>query len=206
MKVLGISGSPRKKGTTARLVNTVLDATGMETEFISFAGKRISPCIYCLACAKDNTCKIKDFMGEIRQKIIDADALVIGGCNMWSTLNGLTQNLLERFFQFHHHGKSPMAGKPGIAVGVGGGSDKPPAEAINRYFQMFGIRPVGTVTTQGAYACYSCGYGNVCDVSLVQNYLDEDGNIDMRFKPDLEKQPDILAAAHQLGKKLRSFM
>ena len=188
------------------MVNAILDATGVETEFISFAGKNIGPCKYCLACAKDNTCKVKDFMGEIRQKLIETDALVIGGCNMWSTLNGLTQNFLERFFQFHHHGKSLMAGKPGIAVGVGGGSGTPPAEAINRYFQFFGIKSVGTVKTQGAFACYSCGYGNVCDVSMVQNYLDENGNIDLDFKPDLEKQPDILAAARQLGKKLKSVL
>ena len=57
MKVLGISGSPRKNGTTARLVNTILDESGMYTEFISLAGKKIGPCIYCLACAKDNVCR-----------------------------------------------------------------------------------------------------------------------------------------------------
>ncbi|KKL22409.1 hypothetical protein LCGC14_2435750, partial [marine sediment metagenome] len=31
MKILGISGSPRKSETTAGLVRTILDATGLET-------------------------------------------------------------------------------------------------------------------------------------------------------------------------------
>ena len=42
--------------------------------------------------------------------------------------------------------------------------------------------------------------------SMVQDFLDENGNIDMRFKPDLTKQPDILDAACQLGQKLKSIL
>ena len=199
MKVLGISGSPRKNGATAALVKEILKATELETEFITLAVKDIRPCRYCLACAKDNICRIKDDMAEIRPKIIEADAIVIGGCNMWSTLNGLTHNLLERFFQFHHHGKSPVAGKFGVAVGIGGGDGHPPAAMINNFFSNFGIRSLGAVTAQGAFACYTCGYGNTCDVSNVLGFLDENGNIDMSFKPDIEKQPDVKETARQNG-------
>jgi len=206
MKVLGISGSPRKKGTTSELVKSILDFTGIETEYITLAGKNIGPCRYCLACAKDNVCKVKDYMGEIRLKIIEADAYVIGGCNMWSTLNGMTHNLMERFFQFHHHGSSPIAGKPGIAVGVGGGSGEPPAALITSFFQNFGIKPLGSITAQGAFACYLCGYGNKCRVSTVQEFLDENGEIDMSYKPELEKQEEVLVRARELGQKLSSYL
>ena len=202
MKILGISGSPRKKGATARLVNEILDATGMGTEYITLAGKKVGPCRFCLACAKDNVCKINDDMRDIREKLIEADALVVGGCNMWSNLNGLTQNFLERFFQFHHHGRSPMVGKVGVAVGIGGGSGEIPARVINQYFQNFGLQSLGTIASQGAFACYSCGFGNSCDVSMVQSYVDETGQIDMGFKPDLDKQPEIKKMAVQLGRKL----
>ena len=205
-KVLGISGSPRKKGGTAKLVNEILDATGIESEYISLAGKKITPCKFCLACAKDNLCKVKDDMYDMREKLVQADALVIGGCNMWSNLNGLTQNFLERFFQFHHQGKNPMKGKVGVAVGIGGGSGEAPARVINRYFQIFGIRSLDTITSQGAFACYSCGLGNTCDVSLVQDYVDEDGQIDMSFKPDLDKQPQVKEAARKLGQKIKDVL
>ena len=42
MKILGISGSPRKEDTSGvhTLVQRVLDHTGMETELISLRGKR----------------------------------------------------------------------------------------------------------------------------------------------------------------------
>ena len=46
MKVLGISGSMRKDGNTADLVNVILkrcDDAGIKTEFISLADKKIHP-------------------------------------------------------------------------------------------------------------------------------------------------------------------
>ncbi|MGR3311319.1 MAG: hypothetical protein ACUZ77_11170 [Candidatus Brocadiales bacterium] len=46
MKVLGISGSPRKSQTTEGLVKTVLDATGLETELISFYMARRLTVVY----------------------------------------------------------------------------------------------------------------------------------------------------------------
>lgn len=49
MKVLGISGSPHKRGITAQLVEKTLEAAGGEGEFISLAGKNIRPCATCLA-------------------------------------------------------------------------------------------------------------------------------------------------------------
>lgn len=205
MKILGISGSPRKKGSTAELVRTVLEATELETEFISLGGRKISACTYCLACARDNVCKLKDDMQELREKLVTADAFVIGGCNMWSTLNGLTHNFLERFFQFHHQGRSPLAGKPAVAVGVGGGDGRPPADVINTMFRNFGLQSVGTVTAQGAFACYSCGLGHTCDISLVCG-LDESGNVDIGCKPDLTKQPHVLDEARRLGQTLRKTL
>lgn len=205
MKILGISGSPRKKGATAELVRTVLDATGLETEFISLGGKNIGACKYCLACAKDNVCKVKDDMYALREKLVEADGFVIGGCNMWSTLNGLAHNFLERFFQFHHQGNSPLRGKPAAAVGVGGGDGEAPAGVINSMFRNFGLHSVGAVTAQGAFACYSCGVGNTCDISLVCG-LDENGEVDMSCKPDLSKQPLVLKEAKQLGGVLKDAL
>lgn len=62
MKVLGISGSPRKGHTTDKLVQEVLNGIECDTEFISLAGKEISACTCCLGCIDDNVCKIQDDM------------------------------------------------------------------------------------------------------------------------------------------------
>lgn len=201
MKVIGISGSPRRNGTTARLVLEVLEKTGLEYEFISLAGKDVRPCMFCLGCAKDNVCKIRDYFSEVRQSLVDADAFVVGGCNMWSTLNGLAHNFLERFYQFHHLDQNPNTGKVGVAVGVGAEDGRPPARVISAMFQEFGIRPLGSVIAEGAYPCYTCGIGETCTISNVKA-LDAHGNIDMSSMPSLECQPGVLEQANAMGERI----
>ena len=43
MKVLGVSGSPIKDGNTDKALRAVLDATGLETEFIKLMDYRLHP-------------------------------------------------------------------------------------------------------------------------------------------------------------------
>ncbi len=74
MKVLGISGSPRKESQSGvyRLVRTVLENTGCEYDLVSLKGKSISGCIACLGCVEDNVCKVKDDLTPLRDKIVAA--------------------------------------------------------------------------------------------------------------------------------------
>ena len=104
MKILGISGSsrPPQVSGTYKLVDVILKATGMEHEHISLSGKRIAGCIGCIGCADDNICVIKDDMTELRGKILEADAYVIGAPNYFATLNANTHCFLERLYQFRH--------------------------------------------------------------------------------------------------------
>jgi len=82
MKVLGISGSPRKKGNTEFLIQLALDEIrkeGIDTEIITLADKTISPCNACMACKKDkNRCLIEDDFGPIFLKTREADGLILG--------------------------------------------------------------------------------------------------------------------------------
>ena len=104
MKVLGIAGSTRKDDVSGvhKLVKTVLENTGCNYNLISLRQKQISGCIACLGCVKDNVCKVKDDLSELRDLIVDADAYVIGSPNYYSTLSAITHAFLERWFQFRH--------------------------------------------------------------------------------------------------------
>ena len=108
MKILGISGSPRKDETsgTCKLVRTVLQESGCEHELISLRGKTIHGCIACLRCVKDNVCKVEDDLFALRDKILEADAYVIGAPNYYSGMNATTHAFLERWFQFRHQGET----------------------------------------------------------------------------------------------------
>ena len=87
MKILGIAGSTRKVSRSGvyKLVQTVLENTGCDYELVHLKGKQISGCIACLGCVKDNVCKIDDDLAPLREKILAADALVIGAPNYYST-------------------------------------------------------------------------------------------------------------------------
>lgn len=202
MKVLGISGSPRKDHSTDQLVKEVLNSVGVETEFVSLAGKRIGPCIACLGCINDNTCKVSDDMQGLRQKIVEADAYVIGAANYYSMLNGLSHCFLERFYQFRHQEGKALAGKLGVAVGVGGSSGDKTVENIKTFFHYNDIDCVGTVSGQGAASCFSCGNGETCKVGAVHMFFEPGTKVTPDIIPNLDKQPDVLQQARSLGKKL----
>ena len=202
MKVLGVSGSPRKDHSTDRLVKEVLSTVGVETEFVSLAGKRIGACITCLGCVKDNICKVKDDMQPLRDKIVAADAYVMGAANYYSMLNGLSHCFLERFYQFRHREGKALAGKLGVAVGIGGSSGDPVVENIKTFFQYNQIDCIGSVSAQGAASCFTCGYGETCKVGAVHMFFGEGTKITPEIIPDLDKQPDKLEAARQLGREL----
>ena len=203
MKVLGISGSGRQGATTDLLVREVLAGVGAaETEFISLAGKNIRPCIACLGCVKDNVCVLKDDLAEIRQRIVDADAYVIGGANYFNVLNGLTHCFLERWYQFRHQEGKAVAGKLGVAVGVGGGDGAPVIENIRTFFQYNQIDCVDTVTAQGVACCFTCGYGETCKVGAIHMFFGPGTKITDEITPSLARQPEALAAARAAGKTL----
>jgi multimeric flavodoxin WrbA len=209
MKILGISGSPRKDQTTDQLVKEVLNSVSIETEFISLAGKRIGPCIACLGCVKDNICKVEDDMQALRSKILEADAYVIGAANYFSMINGLSHCFLERFYQFRHREGKAVAGKLGVAIGVGGSSGNQVVENIKTFFQYNQIECIGAVSAQGPASCFVCGYGETCKVGAVQMFFGPGTKITPEITPSLSKQPARIEEARALGKalekRLRNF-
>ena len=204
MKILGISGSPRKDARSGvnNLVRMALDNTGCDYELVSLRGKTISGCIACLGCVKDNVCKVEDDLTELRDKIVAADAFVIGSPNYYSTLNATTHALLERWFQFRHQTGNTLWGKLAVAVGVGGTSGQAPADIIERFLLYNFVETVAKVTGQGAASCYSCGYGETCQVGIPMMLHGEGVKITEDIIPNVAKQPEVISSAAEAGKQL----
>jgi multimeric flavodoxin WrbA len=210
VKIIGISGSPRQGATTDQLVQAVLaGAEGCETEFVSLAGMKIGPCVACLGCVQSNVCVVQDDLAALRDKIVEADAYVIGGANYFMHLNALTHCFLERWYQFRHQEGKALAGKLGVAVGVGGGDPAPVAQGIRTFFQYNQIECVGEVLAQGPACCFTCGYGESCKVGAIHMFFGPGTKITDEMIPCLDKQPQALEAAHELGRtlaqRLRAF-
>lgn len=204
MKILGISGSPRKddKSAVFTLVQTVLENTGIEYELISLRGKSISGCIACLGCVKDNICIVDDDLALLRDKIVEADAFVIGAPNYYSTLNATTHAFLERWFQFRHQTGNTLWGKLAVTVGVGGTNGGFPADDLEKFMLYNFIETVAKVQGQGAASCYSCGFGETCQVGIPSMIHGAGVKITDDMIPNVTKQPEVMAAAIKAGKSL----
>ncbi len=80
-KVLILSGSPRRGGNSDILCDEFFKGAsdaGNEVEKIFVSEKKIHPCTGCYFCREyGGRCAFNDDMGEILQKMIDCDVLVL---------------------------------------------------------------------------------------------------------------------------------
>lgn len=81
MKALVILGSPRKKGNSETLAQTVLDGVqekkNCTVEYVYLHGLKLSPCLGCGGCEKTGNCVVKDDMTELYEKVDQADILFL---------------------------------------------------------------------------------------------------------------------------------
>lgn len=100
MKVLGINGSARKDGNTAIIMKIVfeeLEKQGIETELIQLAGNIIQPCRGCFACSGKKNCVFKkDNFGDIFEKMVQADGILLGSPVYSADVTANMKAFLER--------------------------------------------------------------------------------------------------------------
>jgi multimeric flavodoxin WrbA len=148
MEIIALVGSPHKaKGNTARLTRLVLEgaeAAGAKTETIYLPGNTVLPCLGCDHCHKKGGCAQKDAFEEIRQKIKDADALVLGSPNYIFSVSAQMKAFMDRCASMIHclgfHGKYGAC-----VVTSGGGDEEPIAEYMKHFLMTTGIQSVGAI-------------------------------------------------------------
>lgn len=123
MKVIGISGSPRKDGNTEILLRHSLkpfyENGWALTEFF-LSSKTINPCIGCETCNVTERCVIEnDDMDFLLNEFENCDALIIGSPAYYRNVTAQLKALFDRSFVFKN--KKLLAGKLGGAIAVGRG-------------------------------------------------------------------------------------
>lgn len=82
MLVLGIQGSPRKKGNTAHLLSIFMDAAaemGAETVTVNPYDYKVSPCLEYTSCEKTGRCPIKDDVETIIYPLMRRATVIVTG-------------------------------------------------------------------------------------------------------------------------------
>ena len=99
-KVLVISGSPRRGGNSDMLCDEFAKgaiSAGNEVEKISLAQKNVGFCLACYYCRDHGgECAIKDDMGEILDKMLKADVIVLASPVYFYSIDAQMKALIDR--------------------------------------------------------------------------------------------------------------
>lgn len=100
MKIIILNGSPRKNGSTAKILHkleeNLLTLDDVQVEFIDLIDKNIQPCRGCCSCYKTGHCFIKDDADNISELIENSDGLIIGSPTYASNISGTLKQFIDR--------------------------------------------------------------------------------------------------------------
>lgn len=142
MKVVAFNGSPRKKGNTSVLIDTVLSELqieGIETKHLQLGGQNIKGCLACMKCmdAQDNTCpgRPDDILNDYFQEMLKADGIIIGSPTYFANVSSEVKALIDRaglISIVNGHSLQRKVGAGVVAVRRAGATDA--FDAINKFF------------------------------------------------------------------------
>ncbi len=101
MKILGITGSPRKNGNTEILMSEVLKVgreAGFDTEMFRMSEKSVAPCDACGVCFEAGACIVQDDMQELYAMLERADAVIFGSPVYFGTVSAQMKAVMDRMF------------------------------------------------------------------------------------------------------------
>ena len=153
MKILIISGSPRKGGNTELLAEAFAKgaAEHHHVEIVSVRDYKVNPCLGCNACFKTNgICAQKDDMSPIYEKMNQADMLVIASPVYFYGISAQLKAVIDRL---HNPIRDSFHIKKMALLLVGAATLPELFDAIlaeyNLCLKFFGIEDAGKVLVRG---------------------------------------------------------
>ena len=182
MNVLGIMGSPRRRGNTDFLLDEALKGArsrGAEVEKLAVAQLKIAPCREIYACLKDGHCAIEDDMQQVYPKLLGVEGLVLASPIFFYGLTSQVKALIDRcqaLWVMKLKRAAPAKRKGAfIAVGATGGERlfDGAVLTVKYFFDAIGVEYSGDLLIRG-----------------------------VEKKGQIRKHPTALAEAFELGKSL----
>lgn len=114
MKVVYISGSPRKKSNTDYLLKLTLSITG--GQFLKLTDYQIEPCKSCWACQKLGECVIDDEMSNVLiPMLLESDGIILGSPVYFNNVSAQLKAFIDRTWCI----RGKLKNKIGGAIVVG---------------------------------------------------------------------------------------
>ena len=152
IRVLGIAGSPRRRGNTETLLDRFLagaESVGAEVEKVVAVRLRIEGCRACDGCWEDGRCIVEDDFRQLCERIIDADVIALAAPLYFWNLPAQVKALIDRSqcqwarkFIVKAPLRPTLSGHPrrrGVFISVGGEPDAFFDGAVRAVRGFFGV-------------------------------------------------------------------
>ncbi len=99
LRVLGIAGSPRRKGNTDLLLDEALKgaaSAGARVSKLVICDMDIAPCRHCDGCLKTGRCVIDDDMQMVHRELRDVDHIVVSSPIFFMGVTAQTKAMIDR--------------------------------------------------------------------------------------------------------------
>ena len=156
-RILGIMGSPRKKGNTHVLLKKILEGAttcGADTEIVLLGDVVVGECDGCHACWRGKQCPRMDDMNDLYPKIAESDALIFATPVYWYGPTALMKAFLDRFVYFNcPENREKIAGKTCVLAVVfeedSGEAAGPLVDMFEKSFQYLEVNHAETILVPG---------------------------------------------------------
>ena len=120
MNILGISGTPRKKGNSEILLEYALKPfkkNGWDIEILKLSKLSVKPCQGCDLCFGKSTCIINDDMEKFYSAFQRCNAIIVSSPVYYRTVTAQLLSVFHRYYAVKDD--KLLEGKPGGAIAVG---------------------------------------------------------------------------------------
>ncbi len=151
IRILGICGSPRNMATdfvVQEALKLAREKYGAETDYFSSKGKKLNFCIHCDFClrTKQGCIHKDDISAELYEKMIWADAWIIGTPVYQGTVSAQTKTIMDRCRAVVARDPKVFLNKIGMGIADGGdriGGQEPAIQTILNFYVINEMIPVG---------------------------------------------------------------
>lgn len=147
MRIVILNGSPRKNGTTAKILKEfqkkLSSYNGVEIIYVDISELSIDSCKGCCACYKRGRCFIRDDAEKLSNQIGCADGVIIGSPTYASNISGILKNFVDRG---HFVIEQLLHNKYAISVATGENyGSKDTGKILNKLLKYSGARLSGSI-------------------------------------------------------------
>jgi multimeric flavodoxin WrbA len=163
LRVLGIAGSPRRRGNTDLLLAEVLkgaQSQGAEVKTIILNNLKMTPCQHCDACFEAGVCRFGDDMQMVYRELEKADRIVLASPVQFMGVSAQAKIMIDRcqaLWARKYILKQPPLGdkrpRKGLFIAVGGmklaNLFEPSLAIVKALFKVLDIEYAGDLLFRG---------------------------------------------------------